>query len=80
MIIVGEEQFKGSIEENYLYKAQRIADGKEVIGALLHIPNSPFAYIATLEAMENMSVNELYSGKTTNLELTRVMVKSVQKL
>ena len=76
-----EEQFKDSNKvKNYLYKAQGITDGKETIGALLHIPNSPFAYIATIEAMGNMCVDELESGKTTNLELTRVMIHSVQKL
>ncbi len=62
-----------------LYKAQRMADGEYVIGALLHNPNG-FTYIATLEAMENMCVNELDSGKTTNLVLTRVTLKSVEKL
>ncbi|WP_382549385.1 hypothetical protein [Streptomyces sp. NPDC057131] len=61
-----------------LYQAQRISDGKFVIGSLLHIPNSPFAYIATVEAMSNMCVNELDGGKTTNLNLTRVMLKSVE--
>lgn len=64
----------------YLYKAKRLSDGKEVIGSLLHVPGSPFAYIATLTAMNNMVVNELDNGKTTNLELTRVMLKSVEKL
>lgn len=64
--------------KQFLYRAQRITDGKFVIGSLLHIPNSPFAYIATVEAMENMCVIELDGGKTNNLELTRVMIKSVE--
>ena len=64
--------------KQYLYRAQRITDGKFVIGALLHLPDSPCAYIATVEAMGNMCVNELDDGKTTNLKLTRVMLKSVE--
>lgn len=64
--------------KQFLYRAQRMTDGRFVIGSLLHIPNSPFAYIATVEAMGNMCVNELDRGKTTNLELTRVMLKSVE--
>ena len=64
--------------KQFLYKAQRITNGEFVIGSLLHIPNSPFAYIATVEAMENMIVNELDGGKTNNLELTRVLLKSVE--
>lgn len=65
---------------NYLYKAQRLTDGEEIIGLLLHVPGSPFVYIATVEAMGSMVVDELDNGKTTNLELTRVMLKSVEKL
>lgn len=65
------------VDKNYLYKAQRMTDGEEVIGSLLH--NGPFTYIATIEAMNNMIVDELDRGKTTNLELTRVMLKSVEK-
>jgi uncharacterized HAD superfamily protein len=67
-----------TVMQKFLYRAQRMTDGKFVIGSLLHIPNSPFTYIATVEAMNNMCVNELDRGKTTNLELTRVMLKSVE--
>ena len=65
---------------NDLYKAKRLSDGKEVIGSLLRVPESPFVYIATVTAMDNMFVDELNNGKTTNLELTRVMLKSVEKV
>ena len=65
---------------NDLYKAKRLSDGKEVIGSLLHVPESPFVYIATVTAMDKMFVDELNNGKTTNLELTRVMLKSVEKV
>ena len=64
--------------KQYLYRAQRMRDGKFVIGALLHVPNSAFTYIATVEAMGNMCVNELDGGKTTNLKLTRVMINTVE--
>lgn len=64
--------------KQYLYRAQRMSDGKFVIGALLNVPNSGFTYIATVEAMGNMCVNELDGGKTTNLELTRVMIHTVE--
>jgi len=64
--------------KQYLYRAQRMTDGKFVTGALLHIPNSSFVYIATVEAMGCMVVNELEGGKTSNLELTRVMLKSIE--
>jgi hypothetical protein len=64
--------------KQFLYKAQRMSDGEFIIGALLHAPNSPFVYIATVEAMGNMYVDELDGGKTNNLKLTRVMEKSVE--
>lgn len=64
--------------KQYLYRAKRITDGKFVIGALLHIPDSAFTYIATVEAMGNMIVNELEGGKTDNLKLTRVMIHTVE--
>lgn len=64
--------------EQFLYRAQRMTDGEFVIGSLLHVPNSPFAYIATEEAINNMCVDELNGGETTNLKLTRVMIKSVE--
>ncbi|PGQ88253.1 hypothetical protein [Priestia megaterium] len=64
--------------KQYLYRAQRMTDGKFVIGALLNIPNSGFTYMATVEAMGKMCVNELDGGKTTNLKLTRVMIHTVE--
>lgn len=64
--------------EKFLYEAKRITDGKYVTGALLHVPDSPFTYIATEEAMNNMCVDELDEGKTTDLKLTRVMINSVK--
>lgn len=66
--------------KNHLYKGKRLSDGKEVIGSLLQAPESPFVYIATVTAIDNMVVNELNNGKTTNLELTRIMSKSIEKL
>lgn len=67
-------------EKKYLYKAKKISDGEEVIGAYLNVPGTPFAYIATIESMNKMIVDELDDGKTTNLYLTRVMKHTVKRI
>ena len=52
-------------------------DGNEVVGAL--IGRSPFVYIATIEAMKMMCVDEVNNGEVKNLKLTRVLECSIEK-
>lgn len=52
-------------------------DGSEVVGAL--IGRSPFVYIATIEAMKTMCVDEVNDGEVKNLKLTRVLECSIEK-
>lgn len=68
----------GLYEAKYLYKAKSMENGDEVVGALLGC--SPFFYIATVEAMKEMCVDELNDGKVENLKLTRVLDWSIEKL
>lgn len=68
------------MNQPFLYQAERLSDGKIVTGSLLHVPDSPFAYIATTEAMNSMIVDELNNGAVSKLNLTRVMLKSIRPL
>lgn len=61
----------------YLYKAKSMKDGSEVVGALIGRP--PFVYIATIEAMKMMCVDEVNNGEVKNLKLTRVLECSIEK-
>ena len=61
----------------YLYKAKSMKDGNEVVGAL--IARSPFVYIATIEAMKTMCVDEVNDGEVKNLKLTRVLECTIEK-
>ena len=61
----------------YLYKAKSMKDGNEVVGALICSP--PFSYIATIESMKKMCVDELNDGEVKNLKLTRVVEYSIEK-
>lgn len=65
---------------SFLYKAKRLTDGKEVVGSLLHAPNSPFAYIATIDAMNHMRVDDLSDGETTHLKLVRIMLDTARRI
>lgn len=61
----------------YLYKAKSMKDGSEVVGALICC--SPFFYIATIESMKKMCVDELNDGEVKNLKLTRVLERSIEE-
>ena len=61
----------------HLYKAKSMKDGNEVVGALIGRP--PFIYIATIEAMKMMCVDELNDGEVKNLKLTRVLERSIEE-
>ena len=52
-------------------------DGNEVVGALICSP--PFVYIATIEAMKMMCVDEVNDGEVKNLKLTRVLECTIEK-
>ena len=52
-------------------------DGNEVVGALICCP--PFSYIATIESMKKMCVDELNDGEVKNLKLTRVLERSIEE-
>lgn len=52
-------------------------DGSEVVGALICC--SPFFYIATIESMKKMCVDELNDGEVKNLKLTRVLERSIEE-
>ncbi|HAP8508952.1 TPA: hypothetical protein IV140_003030 [Enterococcus faecium] len=52
-------------------------DGNEVVGSLICCP--PFSYIATIESMKKMCVDELNDGEVKNLKLTRVLERSIEK-
>ena len=64
-------------EYQYLYKAKSMKDGNEVVGALICCP--PFSYIATIESMKQMCVDELNNGEVKNLKLTRVLERSIEE-
>lgn len=63
-----------------LYKAKRMTDGEEVVGSLIIFPDSPLAYIDTVQAMGRLVVDELNNGEVTNLKLTRVLEATVEKV
>lgn len=60
-----------------LYKAKRISDGEIVKGSLIHKPGSVFVYIAEIDTLTHMTVNE-EDGSVNDLKLTRVMGHTVE--